>query len=154
MKGLSLSAYARHRGCRLSSVQEAVRSGRLRKSLTKDGKIRDAEAADAEWEATTHAEMRPGRAAEPDLAEVRLRHELARACAAELELAKMRGEVVLAADVESRLVDVFAACKTKLLAVPARARQQDPGLTSSQLGLFEELIREALSDLAGAEEAS
>ena len=154
MKPLSLSAYARHRGCRLNAVQEAIAAGRLRKSLTRDGKIRDAEAADAEWEATTHSEMRPGRGGEPDLAEVRLRHEQAKASLAELELAKMRGEVVLAADVESRLVDVFAACKTKLLAVPARARQQDPGLSASQLGLFEELIREALSDLAGAEEAS
>jgi hypothetical protein len=168
MSGMSLSGYARHRGCRLSSVQEAISSGRLRKSLTPEGKIRDAKEADAEWAATTKTEMRPltGPAAEGrgkkkkgkpesgiDFADARARHELADAITAEIELAQLRGQLVLAADVEQRLVEVFSQCRTKLLAVPARARQQDPGLTVGQLSLLEDLIRESLEDLAGPRSA-
>ena len=70
----------------------------------------------------------------------------------EIELAEKRGELVLARDVESKLVNTFAHCKTKLLGVAARARQGDPALTESQIELFENLVRDALEDLArGAE---
>lgn len=55
--GLSLRAYARHRGCANSSVQEAVKSGRLADSVTAQGKISSTEAADVEWAAKTR---RPG----------------------------------------------------------------------------------------------
>jgi phage terminase Nu1 subunit (DNA packaging protein) len=71
---------------------------------------------------------------------------------AEIELAEKRGELLPAKDVESRLVNVFAHCKTKLLGVPARARQRDPSLTGPQVALIETLIREALEDLASAAE--
>jgi hypothetical protein len=59
---------------------------------------------------------------------------------------------VLAADVESRLVNVFSRCKTKLLGVSSRARQRDPGLTGAQVQMIEALIREALDDLAEVSE--
>lgn len=57
MKG-SERAYAKHRGCSRSSVQEARRTGRLSASVARDGdgKITiDFEAADREWAATTKA---------------------------------------------------------------------------------------------------
>lgn len=85
----------------------------------------------------------------PDFAESRARREAAEAGLAELKLALEEEKVVLAADVEARLADVFASCKTKLLGVPARARQRDPTLTPAHLALIEEQIREALEDLAG-----
>lgn len=50
---LSLRAYAKHRGVRLSAVQKAIKSGRIQ--TTPDGRI-DSEQADADWEART----RPG----------------------------------------------------------------------------------------------
>lgn len=67
---------------------------------------------------------------------------------AEIELAEKRGELVAANEVEGRLVSVFSTCKTKLLGVPSRARQQDPGLSAGQISTIDRLIREALEDLA------
>ena len=159
-KPLSLRAYARHRkakglaGGTLNAVQVAIDSGRLAKALTRDGKIASAAAADAEWGQTTRVDRIPitGPTAAgtppPDLQESRARREAAEAALAEIELAEKRRELVLAKDVESRLVNVFAQCKTKLLGVAARARQRDPGLTGPQLELLTDLLREALDDLA------
>jgi hypothetical protein len=161
---ISLRAYARHReaaelaGGTLNAVQTAIKSGRLSKSVTPDGKIASAAAADAEWQATTHVDRIPltgptaAGASPPDLAESRARREAAEAALAEIELAEKRRELVLAKDVESRLVNVFAQCKTKLLGVPARCRQRDPGLTGPQIELIESLVREACDDLANKSE--
>lgn len=164
-KPISLREYARHRkeaglaGGTHHAVQVAIESGRLAKSVTPDGKIVSAEAADAEWAATTHVDRVPlsgptaAGALAPDLAESRARREAAEASLAEIELWERRGELVLAGDVEAKLVNVFSHCKTKLLAVPARARQRDPDLTDAQVELFELLIREALEDLASPVES-
>lgn len=159
---VSIREYARHRkaaglaGGTHRAVQVAIRDGRLSKSVTPDGKIADVPAADAEWASTTHVDRIPlsgptaAGTTPPDLAESRARREAAEAALAEIELAEKRAELVLAKDVESKLVNVFAQCKTKLLAVASRARQRDPGLTGPQVELFETLIREALDDLARA----
>lgn len=159
---LSLRAYARHRkelelaGGTLRAIQVAIRDGRLSRSLTADGKIMSAEAADAEWLSTTRIDRIPitGPTAAgtppPDLNESRARREAAEAALAEIELAEKRRELVPAKDVESKLVNAFAHCKTKLLGVASRARQRDPALTGPQVSLFEDLIREALDDLADA----
>lgn len=162
---ISLREYARHRkaaalaGGTHRAVQVAIRDGRLSKSLTPDGKqIASIEAADAEWAATTHVDRIPltGPTAAgtrpPDLTESRARREAAEASLAEIELDEKRGELVLAADVEAKLVNVFAHCKTKLLAVSSRARQRDPSLTGPQIELFKVLVREALDDLASESE--
>jgi phage terminase Nu1 subunit (DNA packaging protein) len=155
----SLRAYARHRGVSLAAVQAAIRAGRLRASLTPDGKIADAELADAEWEATTYSDRRPltgptsGDPA-PDLGEARARKEAALAEMAEMDLAERRGELVPARNVEAALLAAIMRCKTKLLGVPSRARQQDPGLTAAQVALFDDLIREAMEDLAAEDIAT
>jgi phage terminase Nu1 subunit (DNA packaging protein) len=164
-KPLSLRAYSRHReaaglaGGTLRAIQVAIKSGRLSKSITKNKQIVSAEAADAEWLSSTHVDRIPltgptaAGTTPPDLAESRARREAAEAALAEIELAEKRRELVPAKDVESKLVNVFAQCKTKLLGVAARARQRDPGLTGPQIELYEELIREALDDLAFASES-
>jgi hypothetical protein len=175
---LTLSAYAAHRkaaglpGGSVASVQGARDAGRLSASLTKDGRIASAAAADAEWEATTKAKMRPhtgpsaqavggdrlpgrprkSKADVSGLAESTARKAAADAGLAELKLGELRGELVRAESVESKLVAAFASCRTKLLGVPARARQQDPGLTPEQIALFEALVREACEALSGAGE--
>lgn len=184
MAWLSLRAYAKHRGCALSAVQRAIESGRLSKSVARDGrgspKITDAAAADAEWSATTKDNrvplavqlMRPppppaprapaddgdaseedGTDAPPDRALSAARREAAEADLAEIKVAKERAELVPVADVEARLVNEATRARTKLMGVPSRARQQDPTLTAAHLALFEELIREALEDIAAPDAA-
>jgi hypothetical protein len=51
---LSLRGYAAHRGCALSAVQKAIKSGRIK--LTADKKI-DSEQADREWQRNTDPAM-------------------------------------------------------------------------------------------------
>lgn len=173
-RSLNMVEYAAHRkakglsGATSESVRQAIARGRLRNSLTEDGKIRDAAAADAEWESTTNANRRPltgpaGKMPElggdklgekkSDLGESMARKAAADAGLAEIKLAQARGDVVLAASVQERLVSIFANCKTKLLGIPSRVRQQDPGQTPEQIALIESLVREALEDLSSEAEA-
>lgn len=67
---------------------------------------------------------------------------------AELDYREAAGELVPAAEVRGKLEDVFHSCRTKLLGVPARARQRLPHLSAADIGEFEELVREALEALA------
>jgi len=162
---MSLRAYAKHRGCSVEAVSNAIKRGRLSASVGRSEvghpKILDLAKADAEWKASTYADMVPltgptapkkrdGEADEaPSLAEARARLDAARAELAEMDLAERRGELLPASEVEARMVAVFSECKTKLLGVPTWVRQQDPGLTRDQVRLFEAAIREALEGLAG-----
>jgi len=166
---MGLRQYARHRerlgldGATLRAVQVAIKSGRLMASVTAGGKIKTARAADAEWASSTNADRVPltgptapakGDAPAPpvnELAVARARREATLAELAEIELAQKRGELIRARDVEARLADVFLRCRTRLLGIPARLREQDPTLTAAQLGLIENLIRGSLEELAGGE---
>jgi len=160
---LNPSAYAQHRksaglsGGTVKAVRDAIRSGRLSTSLTSDKHIVDAAAADAEWAATTNADMVPASgptapaqtaAVASPLAEARARHAAASATIAELELAEKRGQLVRIEDVEARWSEVVTLLRTKLLGVPARMRQRDPSLKSKQIATVDTLIREALEELA------
>ncbi len=70
---------------------------------------------------------------------------------AKLEYLKAAGEVVPAAGVRAELESVFRACRTKLLGIPNRARAAMPGLSLADVAKLEDLIREALEDLAAGE---
>src|SRR5580704_13294793 len=134
MKSISLRAYGRHRGVSLKAVQAARDSGRLSKSLTADGRIKSAAAADDEWAATTHEDRRPitGPAASttalPTLQAARTRKEAALAERAEIELANLKGSYVPVELIAARWIGIVTVCKTKLLGVPSKARQRDPSL--------------------------
>jgi phage terminase Nu1 subunit (DNA packaging protein) len=176
--GVSLREYARHRrakgldGGTHNAVQQARDAGRIPpECFTKEGKIRDIEAADAAWKATTYANKVPPTGPKAPKRvngtkidgtstwAARARLDLAKAELAEMELKRRQGELVKAADVDARLTGIFSACKTQILSVPSRMRQQDPSLTAEQIGLLESILREALEVLAAgsdddAEEAS
>lgn len=65
----------------------------------------------------------------------------------ELKFREAAGELVNAERVKRKLGGLFAACKTKLLAVPSRLRQQLPHLTPEDEIAIEALIREVCADL-------
>jgi hypothetical protein len=75
--------------------------------------------------------------------------ETALAGTAKIELAQLRGQVGRVADFKAKLVNAFTTCRTKLAALPARARSRDPSLTLAQVELLESLVREVLAELAG-----
>lgn len=67
---------------------------------------------------------------------------------AKLEYLEAAGDLVPARDVRVTLEDVFRTCRTKLLGVPGRLRQALPHLTHADQVVAENLVREALEDLA------
>lgn len=76
------------------------------------------------------------------------RKKIADANLAELKFAEAAGQLVAARDVEQRLVEVFSQCKTRLLAIPSRARQELPHLSLVDVAAIETLVREAVEDLS------
>lgn len=159
-EGMGINAYARHRaalnlpGKTRASVQEAIESGRLAASVAYVGgrpRIRDVELADREWAEATKAEHIPitnGGEGASALAAARTRRETALAGLAEIELAKEQGALVRAADVEAAMVGMITRSRNKIMGVPAGLRQRDPTFTLEQVRLVEDLIREALEELA------
>ena len=178
---LSLTAYAKRKGVSKMAVSQAIASGRLSASVTRNArgqpKIADPELADQEWAANTDLSRAPayvkGRAespaetppGEPDqphdpselattaqpgmsLQAATALEKVWKAKLAELKYRQEAAELIPASQVRRTLENTFASCKTKLLAIPSRARQQLPELTGTQLGTIENLIREALEGLS------
>lgn len=83
----------------------------------------------------------------------RARREAANALVAELEAKKMQGELVPLAEVRAEVVQRYTLARTKLLAVPARVRQRAPHLAGADVRLVEDLIREALEEIADGGDA-
>lgn len=169
---MSLRAYGRHRGTSAVAVLRAVRRGRLVQSVVLVGgkaKIADPALADQEWEANTDLSRAPGyvkerqapTAAGPSpstaatpakgpspLTEASAREKAAKANLAELEYRRRAGELVQAVAVEARVVELVTQARTKLLGVPAKAKQALPHLSAADVRVLDRLIREALTELA------
>src|SRR5215475_15914896 len=93
---LSVAEYAAHRGVRLPTVYRALHEGRIQADA--DGRI-DPSAADRAWKANTRPRWRAGeRHGEGDavvaIEEARRRRVIADAARHELEVARLRGEVI------------------------------------------------------------
>lgn len=159
---LSQRAFARLIGVNHVAVQKAIKNGRLHNCLNAAGQIVDADLARREWAANTdytdaphraglvtHAAPEPHRVPLPlTMSEAAAREKQMRADLLELKLKQQMKELVPAVDVRAEVTTAFTEVRAKLLGVPSRARQQDPGLTVPQLALIEALIREALEALA------
>lgn len=160
---ISVRAYARHRGCDQKTVRDAVKSGRLAACIVMvpgrkgalEAKIADVAAADREWDEHTRPRevavspaagaYNTARAArEHENAELqRIKREQAA-----LALAQAKGELVPAADVRAAVVEKFTVVRTKLLALPSRAKQQLPHLSVADVAAIDALVRESLEELA------
>lgn len=173
---LSIRAYARHRQVSAPSVLRAIRAGRLKASLVVDAKgnskIADVALADREWTANTDLSRAPGsvkeRADTPkvlrpttvtpptvtapagvsSLTEASAREKHWKAKQAELDYLQAAGELVEVAPIAQRLTDLITQCKTKLLSVPSKAKHALPHLTRADVRVIDDLIRQALEDLA------
>jgi hypothetical protein len=177
MTPLSLSAYAKRRGVSHVAVSKAITAGRLSASVVRDErgapKIADPELADREWAANTRpridhategpAEQEPPRARRaapsaaseegarpkpPDYNESRARRESALADMAEIEVAERRGELVPVNEARADVVSRFTVVRTRLLGVPSRVAQRLPHLAGEVVPILDELLREALEELA------
>lgn len=170
MPPLSLRAYAAHRkhsgltGGSLQAVQRAVRAGRI--SVDPDGRIQDPEAADREWAANTDHTRAPGYVKDQadgewsdddgegaaSLAQASAREKHWKAQLAELTFRERAGELVNAAEVAAGYAEFCSTVRTKVLGIPSRMKQAHPDLTLAQLATLDELLREALAELARNEQ--
>lgn len=163
---MKVRPYARRRGVDHKTVLEAIEAERLKESVgwTENGTpfIRDPDLADREWAARTNAAVipdayKPGAREQDDEApppdgpvdfhSANAREKHWKAQLAELKFKETAKELTSAAELEAQLVGEFSRCKTKLLGIPSRARQQLPHLTVGDLAVLEDLIREALEEL-------
>lgn len=162
---VSARAYAAHRGIDPMAVSRAIKRGRLNKSVIGNGDgtyTIDVDLADREWAENTDLtrapfEQRdqappPPQVASPEPVEstvtaaARSKHWEAKH--RELKFKEAARELVPAAEMKEALTKVFANCRTRLLALPTRARQALPHLSLADVAAFEALVREALEDLA------
>lgn len=174
---MSLRAYAKRRGVTPMAVSFAVRDGRLVESVARDKfgqpKISDPDLADREWDANTSAEHRiraagnvdvraplatsaptvaTDEAGEPlNVASAAARSKHWEAKLRELKFKEAAGELTPSAEVARVIADEATRAKTRLLAIPSRARQAMPHLTTPDLATLEALIREALEELASGD---
>ena len=173
---MSLREYAKLRGVSAMAVSNAVKTGRLVASVARvkgQPKIRDVALADREWDAHTdlskapgyvkqraadRAPRGPGRPPKPDdddqvrlgmsLADASAAEKVWKARIAELDFLERNGEVVNAKEMTAKLVDVYTRCRTKLLGIPTRVKQQLPNLSIKDVAAVDGLVRETLEELA------
>ncbi len=144
----TLRGLAKRLGCTHSSLSAAVHERRLTAGVDLDhGQVvvTDADAAAKQWEAIASI---PAGDRNAEFRAARTRREVAMARRAEIELAQLEGSVVDVDEVRAGVVNKFTIVKTHLLGIPSRMRQRDPTLTAAQITLFDDLIREALTELA------
>jgi hypothetical protein len=84
----------------------------------------------------------------PDYNISRARSEFEKANLLELDRKAKEGLLIPRDQVEKAAANVAAIVRTKLLAVPTRARQRIPHLTLEEVAILDELQREALEELA------
>lgn len=161
---MSQGQYAQHRGCSQQAVSKAVRAGRI---STVEGKI-DAAVADQQWAANRNPRHAPtvasidvaARADEPalpllamaraeggdtTLAEASRRKEMAAAQIREIELGRLRGEMIPAAEVRQEFGELVSTARTRLLSIPPKIGARF-GLAAQ--GLANAEIHAALEDLS------
>lgn len=151
--------YARIRMLDKSSVQYAITSGKLSKSVvsTPDGIMLDVEIADQEWTPRSEntrdglrppgGDLPPGDAVTP-IAVSKAKRESYAAEMARLELEQMQGTLVEAEEVEQRWIAVASLTRTKVLGIPSKTRQRIPELTDEQFDVIDQICREALEELS------
>lgn len=85
----------------------------------------------------------------PSLSDATAREKHWKAKTAELEYKQRIGELVDAKEIEARIADEYSRCRTKMLGLARKAKAAMPDLTPAHVVTIDNLVREALEDLAG-----
>jgi len=171
---------ARALGVSAEAVYAAVKSGRLSVVSGSDGRpMVNSETMREEWARNTQTKIgvgpkapgdggvkKPLRSREermgervaktkeviPDYDESRARTEHLKAELLELDRQQKEGQLVRVEDVEREWLEIITMARTKLLGVPTKAKQRLPDLDTDAIGVLDDIVREALEDLAGNDE--
>ncbi|MFQ5914672.1 MAG: elements of external origin [Nitrospinota bacterium] len=158
---MSVSAYARHRGCSRTAVQKAISSGRI--FLDPDGKI-DPKKADQKWAKSTsliHGGKRgeKGQGNGPadesrstTFNEARTAHEVFKARLARLEFEERKGKLIEWEKVERTIFRLAREERDSWLNWPARVSAlmaAEIGVDANKMhGVLERSVREHLAELS------
>lgn len=88
----------------------------------------------------------------PELAESRARVEFLKAELLEMDRREKEGALVRADEVQRKWTEVAGIVRTKVLAVPSKAKQRIPDLPQGAVGILEDIVREALEEIADADD--
>ena len=89
-------------------------------------------------------------AALPSITESRQITEAYKAKMAQLEYEQATGQLVNADEFKTQFVTMVTTARTRLLGVPSKAKGRIPHLAVDEIAIIDELIREALEDIASA----
>ena len=163
---------ARELGVTVQSVYAAIKTGRLSAVQTDDGKILiDNRTMKKEWKSKTAKKLgnrfkeekptyvfplKPSSSISkthesiPDYEESRARTEHLKAELLELDRKTKEKELVPMDEVENKWCDIISNARTKLLGIPAKAKQRIPDLDTNAMSCLDDIVREALEDLSVA----
>jgi phage terminase Nu1 subunit (DNA packaging protein) len=88
----------------------------------------------------------------PPLALSKARREAALAEQAEIELARLKGTLIDVAQARADVINRFTIVRTRIQGVPARLAQRLPHLAAEVVPVLDGLLREALEELAAADD--
>lgn len=86
----------------------------------------------------------------PSIAESRAKTEAYKAEITKLEYETKAGKLVDAEEFRLKFTEMVVSARTRLLGVPSKAKGRIPHLTVDEIGVLDELIREALEEVASA----
>lgn len=158
---MTITAYARHRGCKRDAVYRALKRGTIQREP--NGQI-DPYTADVAWNKYTgqapgsqHQKRFEGSAGGRNSGnkpsprrEYKERRERAEAMKAELLLKKRAGLVIEIATVRSGWVDILQRLRSRVLDIPSRCAAEIAGINSETVvaELLDRELRQALEEVA------
>jgi phage terminase Nu1 subunit (DNA packaging protein) len=150
---VSLRALSRTLGVSLAAVQKAIRAGRLRESVGRDGRgsfITSSALAQREWAAGAAKPHNNGKSGDGTLVEAQRRVALERAAALELGNRRKRGELLDADTVLREQFEAARVLRDAILNIPERlsaelASENSPQRVHAQLSRE---LRRALDSVA------
>lgn len=165
---MNFTQYGKHRGVTQQAVSFAVQEGRIKVVLDSRGRrLIDSDQADKDWDANTNYATHPdklttkekreiGAAQAPDtdrkgppsITESKAIKEAYLARTAKLEYERLAGKTVNIEEANKEWLRVAVAVKTKMLGVPSKLKGKLEHLSLDDIATIEDVIREALSDLA------
>jgi phage terminase Nu1 subunit (DNA packaging protein) len=139
-------------GVSLPTINAWVKRGCPVVQRGRKGKPWEFDTADvANWREQQAAEAAVGDTSKLDIDEAKRRKEAADAALKELELARLRNEVVSVSLIADVIGDQFSTCRARLLALPAKAAPLVIGHEdlSQVRDILEQQVRDALAELSG-----
>jgi len=167
---ISRKEAAEQMGVTVQAVYGAIKEGRLTAMEDDRGKIViNSDTMKDEWtkksafkrmrrEAATNRNAKKTRNSKtnesiPDYEESKARTEHLKAELLELERKQKEQDLVSMSEVKISWENVITTARTKLLGVPSKAKQRIPDLDTNAMSHLEDIIREALEELASPQAA-